>query len=394
MRKICFVTGTRAEYGLLRRVMKLVQDSPLTRLQIIATNMHLSPIYGETYKEIEMDGFTIDEKVDIIEDKKPGDDNDILQSMAKGLVGFANAYDKLRPDLIVILGDRYEMLSASTAALIKAIPIAHIHGGEVTEGAFDDAIRHSITKMSSLHFTSTEEYRKRVIQLGEAPDRVFYVGALGVENITKLNLLSKRELEESLEFNLGEKSMMVTYHPETLNISSTKEAVQNLLGALDEFRDYKIIFTMPNSDNQSYIIRSEIEKYVIKNKGRCKAFKSLGIVRYLSVLKYISAVVGNSSSGIIEVPSFHIPTLNIGDRQKGRICAESVYSCNTSKEAIVKGLQVITSKEFRQIALNSSNPYGKEGSAEAIFETISTFPLSKLRQKAFYDITTDDAIKR
>ncbi|MBR3304097.1 MAG: UDP-N-acetylglucosamine 2-epimerase (hydrolyzing), partial [Bacteroidales bacterium] len=357
MRKICFVTGTRAEYGLLRRVMKLVQDSPLTRLQIIATNMHLSPIYGETYKEIEVDGFTINEKIDILGDKKLIEDNDILHSMAKGLVGFANAYDRLRPDLIVILGDRYEMLSASTAALIKAIPIAHIHGGEVTEGAYDDAIRHSITKMSSLHFTSTAEYRKRVIQLGEAPDKVFYVGALGVENVKKLNLLSKMELEDSLEFNLGEKSMMVTYHPETLNTSSTKEAVRNLLDALDEFRDYKIIFTMPNSDNHSYIIRSEIEKYVIKNKERCKAFNSLGIVRYLSVLKYVSTVVGNSSSGIIEVPSFHIPTLNIGDRQKGRICANSIYNCNASKEAIIEGLRVVTSKEFREIALKSSNPY-------------------------------------
>ena len=385
MRKICFITGTRAEYGLLSRLMKMVQDDNSTQLQIIATNMHLSPKYGNTYQEIENDGFTIDKKIPILEE---GNDNAnaTLKSMSKALAGFADAYDELKPDMVVVLGDRYEILAAATAALIERIPIAHIHGGEITEGAYDDAIRHSITKMSHLHFTSTEEYRKRVIQLGEQPDRVFYVGALGVENIKKLPLWNKAEIEDSIHFKLDQNTILVTYHPVTLGTHSAEQDIREFLAALEKRKNFRIIFTMPNSDNGAQAIVDAISDFVAHNSDRAVAYKSLGVKRYLSMMKYVGAVVGNSSSGLLEVPSFGIPTLNIGDRQKGRIAADSVYNCNTDKASILQGLDTIMSPAFKQKAAAVHNPYEKEGTAQAIFDVISTCPLEELKQKHFYDI--------
>ena len=386
MRKICVVTGTRAEYGLLSRLMRMIKDSPKTQLQVIATNMHLSPKFGNTYQEIERDGFTIDCKIPIIDDNDKDDAVTTVKSMSKALAGFADAYNELKPDLVVVLGDRYEILAAATAALIERIPIAHIHGGEVTEGAFDDAIRHSITKMSHLHFASTEAYRKRIIQLGEQPDRVFYTGAVGVENVKKIPLMSKEEVEKEIDFKIDENTILVTYHPVTLGNRTAKDDIDDFISALEERKDLRVIFTMPNSDTGGQFIVDAVNNYVNSNADRAKAFKSLGVVRYLSVMKQVAAVVGNSSSGIVEVPSFGIPTLNIGDRQKGRIQADSTYNCLPDKDSVLKGLDKVLSKEFRELASKVHNPYEKANTAEEIFKVISTYPLEQLIQKHFYDI--------
>lgn len=386
MRKICVVTGTRAEYGLLSRLMGIIKNSSNTELQIIATNMHLSPKYGNTYKEIEKDGFTLDCKIPIIDDSDKDDAVTTVKSMAKALSGFADAYNQLKPDMVVVLGDRYEILAAATAALIERIPIAHIHGGEVTEGAFDDAIRHSITKMSQLHFASTESYRRRIIQLGELPDRVFYMGAVGVENVKKLSLMSKEEIEKDIDFEIDKNTILVTYHPVTLGERTAKEDIDDFIAALEERKDLRVIFTMPNSDTGSQFIVDAINAFVARNTDRAKAYKSLGVVRYLSVMKEVGAVVGNSSSGLVEVPSFGIPTLNIGDRQKGRLAAESVVNCGTDTKSVLQGLDKVFSPEFKAFAATVKNPYDKEGTAQAIFDVISTYPLEKLNQKHFYDI--------
>ena len=386
MRKICVITGTRAEYGLLSRLMKMIQDDNSTHLQIIATNMHLSPKFGNTYQEIEKDGFTIDYKIPIIDDNDKDDAVTTVKSMAKALAGFADAYNKLKPDLVVVLGDRYEILAAAEAAMIMRIPIAHIHGGEVTEGAFDDAIRHSITKMSHLHFASTEAYRKRIIQLGEQPDHVFYTGAVGVENVKRLPLMSKEEIEKEIDFKIDENTILVTYHPVTLGNRTAKDDIDDFFSALEKRKDLRVIFTMPNSDTGSQFIVEAVNGFVERNHDRAKAFKSLGVVRYLSVMKQVAAVVGNSSSGIVEVPSFGIPTLNIGDRQKGRIQAESTYNCMPDKESVLNGLNKVLSKEFRELASKVHNPYEKANTAEEIFNIISTYPIEQLNQKHFYDI--------
>ena len=333
-RKVCVVTGSRAEYGILRNLMSAIKSDPDLTLQVIATNQHLSKLQGETYQEIERDGFTIDYKVYMADDEAPDNANTTAKAISRGVSGFADAFDTLQPDLLLILGDRYEMLAVASTALIYKIPIAHLHGGEITEGAFDDAIRHAITKMSHLHFTSTEAYRKRVIQLGEQPDRVFNVGALGVENVLKNDFMSKEEIERSLNFMISDKCFLCTYHPVTLSNMSSETQVLNLLEALDDYQDYQIIFTYSNSDTNSQIIIKRIQEYVDKNQGRCMFIPSLGQRRYFSALKHMTAVIGNSSSGIIEVPSFGIPTLDIGDRQKGRIAADSVIHCGYSKEEI------------------------------------------------------------
>jgi len=382
MRKICVVTGSRAEYGILRGLMKAIKNEPELALQVIATNQHLSKLQGETYKEIERDGFAIDYKVYMADDNAPDNANTTAKSISRGVSGFADAFDALNPDLLLILGDRYEMLAVASTALIYKIPIAHLHGGEITEGAFDDAIRHAITKMSHLHFTSTEDYRKRVIQLGEQPIRVFNVGALGVENVIKTNFMPKEEIEQSLKFQMTDKCFLCTYHPVTLSDMSSETQVLNLLHALDDYKDYHIIFTYSNSDTNSQIIIKRIQEYVGRNRGRCMFIPSLGQRRYFSVLKYVKAVLGNSSSGIIEVPSFGIPTLDIGDRQKGRIAADSVIHCGYSTEEIKDGLTKVVAYKAKTI----DNPYYKEGTCDAILNVIKAYPLENLVQKHFYDL--------
>ena len=386
MRKICVVTGSRAEYGILRRLMAAIKADPELQLQVIATNQHLSKQQGETYKEIENDGFSIDFKVYMADDDAIDNANSTAKSISRGVAGFADAFDSLKPDLLLILGDRYEMLAVASAALIYKIPIAHLHGGEITEGAFDDAIRHAITKMSHLHFTSTEVYRKRVIQLGEQPDRVFNVGALGVENIMKTNFMTKEEIEQSLSFKLTDKCLLCTFHPVTLSNMSSEVQVLNLLAALDSYKDYHIIFTYSNSDTNSQIIIKRIQEYADMNADRCMFIPSLGQRRYFSALKHMTAVLGNSSSGIIEVPSFGIPTLDIGDRQKGRIAADSVIHCGYSVEEIKEGLDKVVNLSNSSNLSNLSNPYYKEGTCDAILQTIKTYPLENLVQKSFYDL--------
>lgn len=384
MRKICVITGSRAEYGLLSSLMQAIKKEESLQLQIIVTNMHLSPEFGLTYKEIEKDGFHIDKKVEMLLSSDTS--NATTKSVGLAVIGFADAYEDLQPDLIIVLGDRYEILAAVSAALFYKIPVAHIHGGETTEGAYDDSIRHAITKMSHLHFTSTEEYCKRVIQLGEQPERVFNVGALGIENIRKTRLLSHEELEKSIQFVLGNKSLLVTYHPVTLENSTAAEQCTNLLEVLETYSDYRIIFTLPNSDTNGRIIMNLIHQFVEKHKDHSIAFTSLGKTRYLSALQYVSAVVGNSSSGIIEVPSFGIPTLNIGNRQKGRIAAESVINCGTTKEEIAIGLQTILSETVKEKAKKQNNPYEKADTAETILQVLKNIPLENLIYKSFYDL--------
>lgn len=384
MRKICVVTGSRAEYGLLSGLMRAIQEDKDLQLQVIATNMHLSPEFGLTYREIEKDGFQIDKKVQML--LSSDTPNATTKSVGLATIGFADAYEDLQPDLLVVLGDRFEILAAVSAALFFKIPVAHLHGGEITEGAYDDCIRHAITKMSHLHFTSTEAYRQRVIQLGEQPDRVFYVGAIGVENIKRMPLMSKEELEESIGFELGEKSLLVTYHPVTLEDHTAADQCKSLLEALDEFPDYKIIFTLPNSDTDGRVIIRLINEYVSLHSEHCMAIPSLGLRRYLSALHCVSAVVGNSSSGIIEVPSFGIPTLDIGDRQKGRIAAESVWHCDVTWRAIVEGLQKVLSPSWITSARNAQNPYDKKDTIASIHEIIRTYPLEGLQKKSFYNI--------
>ena len=383
MRKICFITGTRAEYSLLSRLMRLVKYSESCELQVIATNMHLMPEYGNTYKEIEADGFTIDAKVPM---PKPSDDAEgVLASMSTEMEGMTKALSQLAPDMAVILGDRYEMHIAATVCMLLRIPVAHLHGGEVSEGAIDDSIRHCITKMSSLHFTSTEEYRQRVIQLGEQPERVFNVGSIGVENLKRVQLMTKDELEATLEYELDVNTVMCTYHPVTLGNRTPAGEIKDFLEALDAFPQMRVLFTMPNSDQGGDSIKSAIEKYCAKNL-RCKAFASLGMKRYLSALQYVSAVIGNSSSGILEVPSAHIPTLNIGDRQNGRTKSESTVDCKSDKASVIEGLNKVLSPEFKLFCKTTTNPYDKEGTADAIFKEISTYPLEQLQQKKFYNL--------
>lgn len=387
MRKICVITGSRAEYGLLSGLMQQIKEVDDLSLQVIATNMHLSPEFGLTYREIEKDGFKIDKRVEMLLSSDTA--NATTKSVGLAMIGFADAYEDLSPDLIVVLGDRYEILAAVSAALFFKIPVAHLHGGEITEGAYDDAIRHAITKMSHLHFTSTESYRKRVIQLGENPDHVFNVGAIGVENIKNEQLLSKDELERDLQFQFGERSILVTFHPVTMEQSTAYQQCVNLLDALDAHPEYKLLFTFPNSDTDGRIIMELIKQFVARNSGRAIAVASLGKIRYLSALQYVSAVVGNSSSGIIEVPSFGIPTLNIGNRQKGRIAAPSVIHSGASKSEIEQGLSRIFTLEVLSVAAKRDNPYDKNGTTQSIVRVLKSCSLDHIIQKSFYNLENE-----
>ena len=382
-RKICVATGTRAEYGLLYWLMKEIEAYKDLELQIIATGMHLSPEFGLTYKEIEKD-FKIDKKIEMLlsSDTPIG----ISKSMGLAQISFAEAYDELKPDIVVVLGDRYEIFSAVSVAMIARIPIAHLHGGETTEGAFDESIRHSITKMSHLHFTATEEYRKRVIQLGEDPKRVFNVGGMGIENIKRLQLLSKEDFEKSIGFRLNQKNILVTFHPVTLEKSTAKDQFKELLEAIDELSETNIIFTKANSDTDGRIINQMIDEYVAKNSDKAVAFTSLGQLRYLSALQFMDAVVGNSSSGLAEAPTFKIGTINIGDRQKGRIKAKSVIDCQPNKQYIQRAFEKLYSNEFQESLKRVKNPYGDGMASKKIVDVLKNVEFSGILKKSFYDI--------
>ena len=386
MRKICVITGTRAEYGLLFWVMKSIEKEKDLQLQLIATGMHLSTEFGLTYEQIKKDGFNIDKKIEILlsSDSSIG----ISKSMGLAMISFSEAFEELQPDLVLVLGDRFEIFSAVSSAMIGRIPIAHCHGGEATEGLIDESIRHSITKMSHIHFCSNEYYKKRIIQLGESPKYVFNVGALGIENINKLKLLSREDFEDSISFKLDKKySFLVTFHPVTLEKLTAGEQINELLKAFDNIEDCKIIFTKSNSDNDGRIINSRIEEYVMNNPEKSVCFTSLGQLRYLSALKYVDCVIGNSSSGLIEVPSFKKATVNIGDRQRGRIFGDSVISCNSTTHEIEKAIKKSISIDFKKNVLPyTKNPYGEGNSSDVIIEVLKKTELKYILKKFFYDL--------
>lgn len=385
MKKICVVTGTRAEYGLLKPLIHKIDNDSDMELQLVVTGMHLSPEFGLTYQEIEEDGFGIADRNEML--LSSDTPNGITKSMGLGMIGFADIFTRIKPDTAVILGDRYEMLAAAASAMMHRIPIAHIHGGELTLGAVDDAIRHSITKMGTLHFASTEEYRRRVIQLGEDPERVFCVGALGVENIKYQQLLSRRELAQSIGFSLDEPYLMVTFHPVTLENNTARQQIENLLKALDNFKEYHIIFTKANADTDGRGINQKVDEYVEQNSDRAAVFTSLGMVRYLSALKYCEVAVGNSSSGIVEAPSFGIPTVNIGDRQLGRVRAESVVDCGNSVEEIIRAIRKAKRLKEGGVLKGIKNPYEKKDTSKRIHLEIKKYlMLERTEVKRFYDI--------
>ena len=384
-RKICVVTGTRAEFGLLRWLMEEIRQHPALELQVAATGMHLSPEFGSTYQEIEAAGFAIDAKVEML---LSADTNTaVTKSMGLGVIGFADAYERLKPDLVVVLGDRFEIFAATSAALITGIPIAHLHGGETTEGAFDEAIRHSITKMSHLHFVAAEEYRNRVIQLGEPPERVFNVGGMGIDAIKRTELLSREELEKSIDFVLGNKNLLVTFHPVTLEKEGRGiEHMNSLLNALAELEQTHLIFTMPNADTGGRELSRMVHEFV-NSHDNASMYTSLGQLRYFSCLAQIDGVVGNSSSGLAEAPSFNIGTINIGDRQKGRLKAASVIDCEPTKSAILEAIERLYSAAFKRSLDTVTNPYGNGGASKEIVRALAEYPLDHLLKKSFYNLS-------
>ena len=383
MKKICVVTGSRAEYGLLRWVLEGIKKSKLLDLQLIVTGMHLLPEFGLTVNSIEKDGFFIDKKIDMLlsSDTPVG----ITKSMGLGLIGFGEALNELMPDLLLVLGDRFEILTAVNAALLARIPIAHIHGGETTAGAIDEAIRHSITKMSHIHFVASRTYKNRVIQLGEHPNNVYNVGGLGIDNLIKLDLLDKNSLERSIEFKLKKINLLITFHPVTLENNTSKNQMNELLHSLSDRRETGLIFTMPNADTNSKVLFEMIQDFVQKNTN-AKVFSSLGQIRYLSCIKYVDAVIGNSSSGLIEVPYLKKPTINIGDRQKGRLKADTVIDCKPKRLSINKAINKALSNNFKSKIKDCINLYGNGGGSEKIVKIIEGYNLNKILKKNFYDI--------
>ena len=383
MKTVCVVTGTRAEYGLLRWVMEGIEKSPSLNLQLVVTGMHLSPEFGLTVNEIKSHGFVVDRSVEMLvsSDTPTG----ITKSIGLGLTGFADVIADLEPDLVLILGDRYEILAAAISAMIARVPLAHLHGGEATEGSIDEAIRHSITKMSHLHFVATDEYRNRVIQLGEQPNNVYQVGGLGIDNISNLELLDRKTLEESLGFHFKERNLLITFHPVTLESKSSQFQVTELLAALDDLEDTYLIFTMPNSDTDGRILFQQIEKFVSEHNN-ASVFTSLGQLKYLSCIAQVDAVIGNSSSGLTETPSFKKATINIGDRQRGRMKAASVIDCLPEHSAILNALEKIYLDEFQKKLKSVVNPYGEGGASELIVEILESAYLDDIVKKSFYDI--------
>jgi GDP/UDP-N,N'-diacetylbacillosamine 2-epimerase (hydrolysing) len=386
-RRICVVTGSRAEYGLLRWVLGGIREFNDLELQLVVTGTHLSPEFGLTYRTIEQDGFHIDARVEMLlsSDTAVG----ATKSLGLGLIGFADACTALRPDVLVVVGDRYEILAAAASAMIARVPIAHIHGGEATEGAIDESVRHAVTKMAHLHFVATEEYRRRVLQLGEQPERVFLVGGLGVDAIQRLALLERDELERALDFALGKRNLLVTFHAATLEEDSARAQVGELLTALAELRDTHCIFTLPNADTETHTITRLIEKFVAEHPRLSKAFRSLGDLRYLSCMKHCDAVVGNSSSGLTEAPTFRKGTVNIGDRQRGRLRAASVIDCEPNVVAIRAALRRLYSAEFVAQLPRTVNPYGEGGASEKIVQTLRTVSLDGILKKRFHDVRFD-----
>lgn len=384
MRKICVYTSSRAEYGLLRGVLHEIEAELTLQLQILASGMHLSPEFGMTIQEIRADGFNPDETVEIL--LSSDSPTAICKSMGLALIGYGEALQRLKPDIVLVLGDRFETFCMAAAAQVCRVPLAHIHGGETTEGAIDEAFRHSITKMSHLHFASCEAHRQRIIQLGEAPDRVFNVGALGVENTRRMSLMERSDLAESIGFDLGKPYFLVTFHPVTLEKDTSEGQFQSLLNALDAFPAYNVIFTKANADTDGRVINRLIDEYAEKRSERCLPVTSLGGLRYLSAMKYATAVIGNSSSGIIEAPSFNIPTVNIGDRQKGRIHAASTLNCSPDANAIRQTIGRALSPDFQESLASISNPYDRPGTCSTIVRLLEKTDIPGIAKKPFHDL--------
>lgn len=383
MKKICVVTGTRAEYGLLKWVMEGIKNSKKLQLQLIVTGMHLSHEFGYTISTIKSDGFKIDHKVEML--LSSDSTTAISKSIGLGIIGFADALSQLKPDFLLVLGDRFEIFSAATAAMISRIPIIHIHGGELTEGLIDDPIRHSISKMSYLHFVACEEYKRRVIQLGEQPDNVFDIGGLGVESILRLKLLSRSKLEKEIGFKFLPSNFLITFHPVTLEKNTASYQMDQLLKALSELKNTGLIFTMPNADTEGRVIFEKILNFC-KQHSTAKAFVSLGQLKYLSCIQYIDAVIGNSSSGLIEVPTFKKATVNIGDRQRGRLKALSVVDCEAKKVSIRNAIKYIYSSDFQSKLPFVKNPYGTGGASKKIIQILENNVTKNMLKKKFYDM--------
>jgi GDP/UDP-N,N'-diacetylbacillosamine 2-epimerase (hydrolysing) len=382
--KICIATGSRAEYGLMFPLLTLLRQEPNIELQLLVTGMHLSPEFGLTQNQMLKDGFEIHESVEMLlsSDTEVG----TVKGLGLGMIGYADALKRLQPDWVVVLGDRFEILGVTIAAHLLRIPVAHISGGEQTQGATDDAMRHAITKMSWLHFAATEAYRNRVIQLGESPERVYNVGAIGLDNIKNLELLDKKAFEAAIDWTLGAKNILITFHPVTLEHQSAEDQFEELLAALHELSDTHLIFTLPNADAGGRAIVTLIHAFVQKHPENARAYTSLGQLKYLSALKFMDMVVGNSSSGVVEVPSFLIPTVNIGNRQKGREMPPSVINVDTNTAAIRAGIQLGYTPTFRESIKNQINPYGSGNTAPQILSILKkTGKIADLK-KIFHDL--------
>ncbi len=383
-RKICIYTSTRAEYGLLSGVIQTIHESSALQLQILASGMHLSTEFGMTIQNIRYDGFEPDETIEILlSSDTPAA---ICKSMGLALIGYGEAIQRLKPDIVLLLGDRFETFCMAAAAQVCGVPLAHIHGGEITEGVVDEAFRHSITKMAQLHFAAFETYRQRIIQLGEAPERVFDVGALGVENILHMPLIARSDLERSVGFKLEKPYFLVTFHPVTLEKETSKGQFQSILDALDAFPEYNVIFTKGNADTDGRIVNRLIDDYAKARPERCVAVSSLGSLRYMSSMKYADAVIGNSSSGIIEAPSLKIPTVNIGDRQRGRIQAASILNCIPDADAIRQTIEQALSPAFQEKLPGISNPYDRPGTCSAIVGLLERTDIKGIIKKTFHDV--------
>ena len=389
MKKIAILTATRAEYGLLSPIMKKLQLNPEIDVRVVVTGAHLSPEFGMTVNEIKEDGISIDKEIEIL--LSSDTPVSISKSMGLAIISFSEYFNESKPDALMVLGDRYETLAVCIAAMNSCIPIIHLHGGEATEGLIDDAVRNSITKLSFLHFTSTDVFRNRVIQMGESPDRVYSVGAMGVENALSIPTISQEELEKSININLSDNYAVLTFHPVTLENNTAEEQVNELLNAISNYPDITFLCTKANADTNGRIINECLEAYS-KSNPNLFLVDSLGVVRYLSAVKNATFVIGNSSSGLIEIPSFKIPTINIGNRQKGRILAQSVISCAPDASSITDAIKKALSPSFRDSLLNMSNPYGDGKTSDKIVNITTDYLLNnKLKvMKAFYDLPFED----
>nr|WP_272579375.1 UDP-N-acetylglucosamine 2-epimerase [Providencia sp. PROV265] len=385
MRKICVVTATRAEYGLLRCLLEDIQHDPQLELQLISTGTHLSPEFDYTHQQILDDGFTVNKKIEILlsSDSAVG----VSKSMGLAQISFAEAFDELKPDIVVVLGDRYELIPIVSAANIAKIPVAHLSGGEITEGAIDELVRHAVTKLSQLHFTAMEEYTNRVIQMGEPPERVFTVGEIGLDNLLRMKFMSRKEFESAINCQLQERNILFTYHPETTqDIEEIKEDFEKILKGLSQLKNTLIIITKANADVGGRLINKMIDEFVVENPNKAIAFTSLGQLRYLSALQYVDAVIGNSSSGIVEAPSFKLATINIGNRQRGRVRANSVIDISADTEQLLLAINTVYSPEFKSILNSTLNPYGQGNSSKHVIEILKQANLESLKTKPFYDI--------